>query len=113
MARDNGHHPDQRRQDPTSWPDAVTRPQFAPSVRPLRPASLRAAVRRFRQLCDIIERYADPKDTREKAQLARAIHGLAYGAKDLSARHRRTTQGSGAREAQDGGTDSSGDMGET
>jgi len=91
----------------------MTRPQFAPSVRPLRPVSYRRAVRRFRQLCDIIERYADSQTTREKAQLTRAIHGLAYGAKDLSARHRRATQGSGAREAQDGGTDSSGDMGET
>jgi len=66
-------------------------PQFPQSTRPLRPASRRAAVRRFRQLCDIIERYSDPKDSREKAQLTRAIHGLAYSTKALSARHRRAT----------------------
>jgi hypothetical protein len=83
----------------------MTRPQFRPTTRPLRPASYRAAVRRYRQLCDIIERYSDPKDSREKAQLARAIHGLAYGAKDLSARHRRATQGIGTREATSGGAD--------
>lgn len=64
----------------------VTRPQFAPSVRPLRPVSYRRAVRRFRQLCDIIERYSDPKDSREKAQLARAIHGLALASRSLSNR---------------------------
>ena len=92
----------------------MSRPQFRKQIhQPLRPVSYRRAVRRFRKLCDLIEQYSDPQDIREKAQLTRAIHGLAYGAKDLSARHRRATQGSGAREAQDGGTDSSGDMGET
>jgi len=80
----------------------MTRPQFAPSARPLRPASLRAAVRRFRQLCDIIERYSDPQDIREKAQLTRAIHGLAYGAKDLSARHRRAAAALQSKNARDG-----------
>jgi len=77
-------------------------PQFTPSTRPLRPVSYRRAVRRFRQLCDIIERYSDPKDSREKAQLARAIHGLAYGAKDLSARHRRATAAIQSTNARDG-----------
>lgn len=72
-------------------------PQFTPSTRPLRPASYRRAVRRFRQLCDIIERYSDPKDSREKAQLARAIHGLALASRSLSARSR--AQAKAAREA--------------
>lgn len=77
-------------------------PQFQRTTRPLRPASYRAAVRRYRQLCDIIERYSDPKTTREKAQLTRAIHGLAYGAKDLSARHRRATTAVQGAHAGDG-----------
>jgi hypothetical protein len=64
-------------------------PQFPKqSIRPLRPISYRRAVRRFRQLCYIIERYADPKDSREKAQLTRAIHGLSLAAQGLSRRHR-------------------------
>lgn len=78
-------------------------PQFPKqSIRPLSPRALAAAVRRFRQLCDIIERYSDPKDFREKAQLTRAIHGLAYGAKDLSARHRRATAAVQGTDAGDG-----------
>lgn len=77
-------------------------PQFTPQrSRPLRRESYLAAARRFRQLCDLIEQYSDPQTTRDKAQLTRAIHGLAYGAKDLSARHRRATQSSGTREAQE------------
>lgn len=72
-------------------------PQFPKqTARPLRPESYRAAVRRYRQLCDLIERYANANTTREKAQLTRAIHGLAYSAKSLSARHRAATQIQGA-----------------
>jgi hypothetical protein len=63
-------------------------PQFQQSTRPLRPTSYRAAARRFRKLCDLIEQYSDPKDSREKAQLTRAIHGLALASRSLSARNR-------------------------
>ena len=62
-------------------------PQFQKqSTRPLSPRALAAAVRRFRKLCDIIERYADPKDIREKARLMRAIRGLAFASRSLSSR---------------------------
>jgi len=83
-------------------PQFRKRPQFRKSTRPLRPASYRAAVRRFRKLCDLIEQYSDPQDIREKAQLTRAIHGLAYGAKDFSARHRRATAAIQSTDARDG-----------
>ena len=63
-------------------------PQFRKSTRPLRPKSYRAAVRRFRELCELIEQYSDPQDIREKAQLTRAIHGLSLAAQGLSRRHR-------------------------
>lgn len=71
-------------------------PQFRKQIdQPLRPVSYRRAVRRFRQLCDIIERYSDPKDSREKAQLIRAIHGLALASRSL----RNRAQAQAAREA--------------
>jgi hypothetical protein len=67
----------------------MSSPQFSrQSVRPLRPESYRAAVRRQRKLCETIERYADATDTRGKQQLTRAIHGLAEHARQLSQRHR-------------------------
>ena len=71
-------------------------PQFRKQRhQPLRPASYRAAVRRFRKLCDLIEQYSDPQDIREKAQLTRAIHGLARASRSLSSR----AQAQAAREA--------------
>ena len=62
-------------------------PQFPKqSARPLSPRAIAAAVRRFRKLCDIIERYSDPKDIREKARLMRAIRSLAFASRSLSSR---------------------------
>ena len=58
------------------------------STRPLSPAAYGAAVRRGRQLLDIIERYRSPQDVREKQQLSRAINGLSYFARDLARRQR-------------------------
>ena len=76
-------------------PQFRKRPQFRKSTRPLRPASYRAAVRRFRKLCDLIEQYSDPQDIREKAKLTRAIRGLAFASRSLSSR----AQAQAAREA--------------
>lgn len=61
-------------------------PQFPKqSTRPLTAASYRAAVRRVRELCDLID--------------ARAVHGLADAARTLSRRHRgETVQAEIARE---------------
>src|SRR5690606_30451043 len=74
----------------------MSRPQFPKqSTRPLSPRALAAAVRRFRKLCDLIEQYSDPQDIREKAQLSRAIHGLALASRSLSSR----AQAQAAREA--------------
>jgi hypothetical protein len=67
----------------------MTRPQFRPTTRPLRPISYLRAARRFRQLVELIERYCEQKDAHERARLTRAIHGLAYAARGLSERHRR------------------------
>jgi|GEM_PF-2513615 len=89
------------------WVLGTPDPEMEMIERPLRPVSYRAAVRRFRQLCDIIERYADPQDTLEKARLTRAIHGLAYAARGLSERHRRAAaaiQGADARGGVERGT---------
>lgn len=88
----------------------MSSPQFQrQSTRPLRPDSIRAATRRFRQLCDIIERHADPKDQREKAQLTRAIHGLALASRSL--RNRATAKAS--REIARDGINPSAGMGES
>lgn len=66
----------------------MTRPQFTRQAsRPLTAASYAAAVRRLRQLLDLIEHYSDPQDVRQKQQLTRAIHGLSMSAQALSRRH--------------------------
>lgn len=41
----------------------------------------------MRELCELIERYADPNHPRDKQQLTRAIHGLSYAARNLSDKH--------------------------
>lgn len=71
-------------------------PRFPKSTRPLRPASYRAAVRRFRQLCDSIEAHATNiavmgEDQRSKQRLTRAIHDLSAAAQGLSRRHRQVS----------------------
>lgn len=64
-------------------------PQFPRrSQQPLRPDSIRAAVRKLRQRLDRIERYAEATEGHDRAQLSRTIYGLSYAARDLSRRYR-------------------------
>jgi hypothetical protein len=65
--------------------------QFRKTTRPLPPGSYRAALRRIRELVVTIEAHAEAQEPHEKAVLTRAIHGLAWAARDLSRRHRRIT----------------------
>lgn len=58
------------------------------SQQPLSPRSIEASLRRGRALLEIIERYRDPQSVRERAQLTRAINGLAQWARALSRRQR-------------------------
>ena len=67
-------------------------PQFSrQSSQPLTNASYAAAVRRIRQLCDVVMSYgASPPAAmtpRERAKLAQAIHDLSRVAQVLSRRH--------------------------
>lgn len=62
------------------------------SAQPLRQAHYLAAVRRARELCDVIERNCGAVEPRDKAKLTQAIHNLAMHARTLSDRHRRRLQ---------------------
>lgn len=62
--------------------------QFTSQNPPLSPRSVRGALRRIRELCDLIEAHAGATEPREKATVTRAIHGMAWTAHDLSRRHR-------------------------
>ena len=56
------------------------------STRPLSPRSIRGAVRRIRQLADLIEAHADAIEPREKATATQAINGLASASRVLMQR---------------------------
>lgn len=47
-----------------------------------------AAARRLRHYADLLERYCDARTARERQQRTRAVHGAAWYARALSARHR-------------------------
>jgi len=64
----------------------MTRPQFSRARRPLRPASYRAAAKRFRRLADLIERYADQASQAKGSELAKAVRAVARAAAGLAAR---------------------------
>jgi len=62
-------------------------PQFQPQrLKPLSPRALRGALRRIRQLADLIEAHADATEPREKATATRAINGLACASRVLMQR---------------------------